>query len=57
MGLGMIVDKEYQEIYYSQSGWVGEDNKMVHMKVKQALIAIAAFGTNDHFRYNRTKFL
>ena len=25
--------------------------------IKQALIAIAAFGANDHFRYNRAKYL
>ena len=27
------------------------------IEIKQALIAIAAFGANDHFRYNRAKYL
>ena len=32
-------------------------HKHFFLKQKQALIAIAAFGANDHLRYNRAKYL
>jgi len=36
---------------------ISSSSAQVKLHTKQALIAIAAFGANYHFRYNRAKYL